>query len=133
MSFNPELINELIKYEKGSIITDPDVIIKTGIIFGYRNVVITRRSFVHILQKEKVGIILINSIEKILEDFDNIFLSDKNKSINDKRFIIFKKNVKDSKDMAVVIEQRQDIAHISIVTAMIADEKYLSRKYKKLR
>ena len=133
MSVNPELINELIKYEKGSIITDPDVIIKTGIIFGYRNVVITRRSFVHILQKEKVGIILINSIEKILEDFDGIFLSDKNKSINDKRFIIFKKNVKDSKDMAVVIEQKQNTTDISIVTAMIADEKYLSRKYKKLR
>ena len=35
--------------------------------------------------------------------------------------------------MAVVIEQKQNTINISIVTAMIADEKYLSRKYKKLR
>lgn len=133
MSFDPELIHELIKYKKGSIIPNPDMIIKTGIIFGYKNVVISRRSFAHILQKEKVGIILINSIEKILDDSDSIFLSDKNKTIDDERFIIFKKNVKDSKDMAVVIEQKQNTTNISIVTAMIADEKYLHRKYKKLR
>jgi hypothetical protein len=133
MSFNQNIIDELIKYKRGEFIPNPDEIIDPKIIFGYINVVISRRSLVHILQKEKVGIILINSIEECLYDFDSIFLSDKNQSRNDRRFIIFKRNTSCSKDIAIVIEKKINNKNIHIITAMIADEKYLIKKYKKLR
>ena len=133
MYFDSKLIKDLVKYKKGERIPNPDVIIDLKIIFGYKYVVISRRSIAHILQKEKVGITLINSIKECLEDFDSIFLSDKNKKEYDKRFIVFKKSASRYKDVAVVIESKENSHTVSIVTAMIADEKYLIRKYKKIR
>lgn len=133
MGLNKELIDDLIRYKKGESITDPNGLVNLHMFFGYKNVFITRRSIAHILQKEKVGVVLLQSIDKCIEDFDNIFLSDKNKNMDDKRFILFKRDLINSRDIAVVIEYKDNSEYVFVVTAMIADEKYLSRKYKKLR
>jgi hypothetical protein len=133
MTINSQIIIELSKYNKGELIPDPDTSIKLDIIFGYSFVYISRRSLAHILQKGKVGLDLVNSIQASMEDFDSIYLSDKNRTENERRLIIFKGGNHSVKGIAVVIEQKTNINEIYIVTSMIADEKYLSRKYKKLR
>jgi hypothetical protein len=48
-----------------------------------------------------------------------------------KRYILFQKNSIDAKDVAIVIETREK--NSAVITAMIADEKYIFKKYKKLR
>lgn len=133
MIIDIELINELVKYKKGEPIPNPEMEIKLNVIFGYSFIYLTRRSLVHILQKGEIGLLLAQSIELCLEDFDSVYLSNKNKTENEKRLIIFKQGVVGSRDVAIVIEQKSTSNKIFVVTAMIADEKYLSRKYKKLR
>ncbi len=133
MIIDIELINELVKYKKGEPIPNPEMEIKLNVIFGYNFIYLTRRSLAHILQKGEIGLFLVESIELCLEDYDSIYLSNKNKTENERRLIIFKQNATGGRDVAIVIEQKSASNKIFLVTAMIADEKYLSRKYKKLR
>jgi hypothetical protein len=142
MKFDTNIINGLIKYKKGENIPNPDniyVICKIPkVIRDFFNVkkgkvLISARSVAHILQKGKIGQILINSIIKCLNSFDAVFLSDKAKTPDTKRYILFKKKANNFKDIGVVIELRKNDKNIYVITAMIADEKYLHKKYKKLR
>ena len=133
MIIDIELINELVKYKKGEPIPNPEMEIKLNVIFGYSFIYLTRRSLAHILQKGEIGLLLVQLIELCLEDFDSVYLSNKNRTENEKRLIIFKQGVVGSRDVAIVIEQKSTSNKIFVVTAMIADEKYLSRKYKKIR
>lgn len=133
MKLSNESINELKRYKKGEIIPNPDDIYQLDVIFGYKKVIISRRSVAHILQKGEVGITLVNSINSCLDDYDSVFLSDKGYNIDCRRLIILKKREDSLSSIAVVIEYIGNKESISVVTVMIADERYLIRKYKKLR
>lgn len=142
MTFFYKNIIELKKYKKGEIIPGPDISINIGKLpYSVLNLlntkqtslVISRRSIGHIIQKSKVGLLLIKSVLKCLVSHDSIFLSDKNRNTYTTRLIIFKRNTFELKNMAVVIEYIENSKYISVVTAMVADEKYLIKKYKKLR
>lgn len=123
-------IFELNKYKKGDIIPNPDVRI---VVLIDENIQITRRSLAHILQKGEIGVLLAGVLEKCILFPDAIFLSDKMQSMKTARYILFKRNALPERSVAVVVEQEELRNYILIITAMIADEKYLLRKYKKLR
>ncbi|MDE2188759.1 MAG: hypothetical protein KGJ35_03480 [Patescibacteria group bacterium] len=137
MQFKESII-ELLSYKKGDIIPLPDQPIDVGNIqtsplkilcIKEQKLTITRRSLVHILQKQSFGVVLAFNITKCLENHDAIFISD-HFSARGKRFIVLSKRVLENRSMAVVLEITHD--KTSVVTAMIADSDYLFKKYKKL-
>ena len=94
----------------------------------------------HIIQKGEVGIKLVQMMENCIRTHDTIFLS--NKEIKNGSRYMFMKHVNlgivgnrnmVSKDIVVVVECLTEKNHNFVITAMVADKKYISRKYKKLR
>jgi hypothetical protein len=135
-----ETIRELSFYKKGELIPNPDGILsmenlpeKLGKFLGLVSLqlIITRRSLAHIVQKGEIGILLAKNIEKCIQNHSSTLESDHKPDSSYKRYILFHKNSIDAKDMAVVIEVRENSS--AIITAMVADEKYIFKKYKKLR
>ena len=127
-----EQILELSRYENGEIIPDPDFLLPLNIFFDSIPVYITRRSLAHIIQKNVVGISLCFILEDIITQFDSIFLS--TKGVEGKiRYTLYKENALGLRSVAVVLEQQVRSNSIFVITAMIADDTYLSRKYKMLR
>ncbi len=133
MFLHPKIINELMKYNKGEDIPNPDFCIDLDIIFNKKKVVITSRSVSHILQKKKVGIILINLITDCISKHTIVFISDKWSNHENPRYILLGAKLNKEKHSAVVIEYDEIGDCYFVVTAMVSKEKYLSRKYKKLR
>jgi len=127
------IVNELIKYKKGEVIPDPDSFVYLNIKFKKKEVVITRRSIAHILQKKKVGIILINLITDCISKYTIVFISNKGGHHENSRYILLGTKLNKEKHSAVVIEYDEIGSCYFVVTAMVSKEKYLSRKYKKLR
>jgi len=124
-------INELIKYDKDEVIPNPEYSIRLSSSY-LGKVYITRRTIAHIVQKEKVGMLLIGSVEQVIKSFNRIYFSRKNNISNSNRYILFKENIS-SKNIAVIVEVNKKVKTTYVITAMIADKKYLDRKYKKLR
>jgi hypothetical protein len=135
-----ETIRGLSFYKKGEPIPNPDGILsmenlpeKLGKFLGLASLqlVITRRSLAHIVQKGEIGILLANNLGSCIYGHSSILESDHKPDSPYKRYILFKKYSFNTKDMVVVIEVREN--NSTIITAMVADEKYIFKKYKKLR
>jgi hypothetical protein len=80
-----ETIRELSFYKKGELIPNPDEILsmenlpeKLGKFLGLTSLqlIITRRSLAHIVQKGEIGILLAKSIEKCIQNHSSILESD---------------------------------------------------------